>query len=70
MELPVWPRVTDRATSAVPTPVDYQSIKARLDDVAGRLFKQDGTVEVMACHWSKHRRYTIISVIHGKTLSS
>jgi hypothetical protein len=57
-KVPVWPRSTNRATEHRLSPFDHQSTTAHLNSVASKLFKQDGTVEILACQWSKDRTYT------------
>ncbi|KAK7184896.1 hypothetical protein PSPO01_09207 [Paraphaeosphaeria sporulosa] len=57
IDIPAWPLPVVRVTSALLVAADYQSMSLRLDGVADRLFKKDGTVQVMACRWSKHQKF-------------
>jgi len=33
--------------------VDYEAIRNSIDGIANKLFKQDGTVELLVCRWSE-----------------
>jgi hypothetical protein len=55
--VPTWPccraaaaRSTTKTTVNL---VDYVGVRTAIDDISSKLFKQDGTVELLACRWSE-----------------
>ena len=61
MEMQTWPcRKTETGGSTTKNTmntVDYGGVGTAIDSIANKLFKQDGTVELLACRWGESGTY-------------
>lgn len=67
-DLMTWPsRSVEVGRQAGPTfdATDHDEIRSRIENLSKDLFKQDGTVEALACRWSEQGTYYIHFLIQS-----
>ncbi|KAF2792422.1 hypothetical protein K505DRAFT_350626 [Melanomma pulvis-pyrius CBS 109.77] len=55
-KIPTWPCRKAGNTKSTVNLIDYEGVRTVIDGISNKLFRQDGTVELLICRWSEKEK--------------